>query len=405
VFAKDLREELGHNDKLEKPHLWNALDGPEEVASTAPQTPCQGNRCEQTGDVGFAAMQLMQLRMVLRKDTEETTIATTIGTIHSINARSTNTSVNANRMRKKIAFMTMISSDPGPGKLARLDGAGVLAESIRTHMGYLSPDLIAIVSSNVSTSRPILKKFGWQILQRPLPDLNLVRSVSFRREVRHGGYCGYAEMLKLEAYRMIDYDRVVVMDTDMLVHDSFEELFNRNETTIYTAPFGDKAESAELLQGAFLVIRPNVQRYDEIMDVWYGGNFSGQGWNLSGIGYYYGGSTVQGILPFFWKKVHPEEAVEVDQCVYNNNAKDDHLCPGSAKVSHFTICQKPWYCLVDHRRLCSEFTRQWWKVYRQTAKRLVRGNVSVKPCERYVDGLSSAYPPLLPESKPVTDGW
>merc|ERR1712187_788580 len=195
----------------------------------------------------------------------------------------------------------------------------------------------------------------------------------------------------MEAYRMTDYDYVVVMDTDTFVHASFEELFTRKETTLYTAPYA-KSQN-EQMQGAFIVIRPSPKRYNEIMQTWYAGSWSGDGWNHSGIGYSYGGSTVQGILPYFCKKVHPEDSAEVDHCVYNHNGDKKDYCPGydykAAKVNHFTVCQKPWYCFHPKggSEACTHFTYAWWRTYNRLAKRFGRTGNDAEPCIRYRDGL------------------
>jgi len=312
----------------------------------------------------------------------------------------------------KIAFMTFLANDPHEGKLAKLDGAGVLAQSIQTHMGHLNYEMLAVVTPGVVTSRPILEKFGYKIVEYEEPDIHKIRNPSFAQEVVSDGCCGPSEMLKLMAYKMTDYDRLFVMDTDTLVHGSFEELLSRPETTLYTAPFAEK--EGEQLQGSFLVIKPNPEMYDEIMDTWYAGEFGGDGWNHSGIGYSYGGRTVQGILPYFLKKVHPETSAEIDHCIYNNNGDErggycEGRDPSEAKMNHFTVCQKPWYCRYPNNGgPCSKFTHAWWNTYDQLAAKLQNTGETVvehEPCNDYTDGMSASYPPLLPEVGPSTPGW
>jgi hypothetical protein len=65
----------------------------------------------------------------------------------------------------------------------------------------------------------------------------------------------------------------------------------------------------------------------------------------SGIGYAYGGETVQGMVPFFFTTKMPEGSVFTpDECVYNNMG-DSPRCrsidPAQVKVFHFTVCQVP----------------------------------------------------------------
>jgi hypothetical protein len=83
------------------------------------------------------------------------------------------------------------------------------------------------------------------------------------------------------------------------------------------------------------------------------------GWNSSHIGWYWGGMTVQGILPYYYHKISaPGRTLIVDRCYYNTMA-DTPECSvqkiEELKSAHFTVCQKPWGCFKNHDvRLCRE---------------------------------------------------
>lgn len=39
----------------------------------------------------------------------------------------------------------------------------------------------------------------------------------------------------------------------------------------------------------------------------------GLGWGGSGIGWFYGGATIQGLLPYFYQTFAPDTAIELDR--------------------------------------------------------------------------------------------
>lgn len=88
--------------------------------------------------------------------------------------------------KKKIAYAITVTKD-GPF----LDGALVLGYSAqKVHsekFGYISeyePELIAFVTVEVVTARPILQKFGWKILEKPLPvELDEIQNKEYAEKV------------------------------------------------------------------------------------------------------------------------------------------------------------------------------------------------------------------------------
>jgi hypothetical protein len=83
------------------------------------------------------------------------------------------------------------------------------------------------------------------------------------------------------------------------------------------------------------------------------------GWNSSHIGWFWGGMTVQGILPYYYNRITtPGRSKIVDRCYYNTMA-DTPECSvqtlDQLKSAHFTVCQKPWGCWkqIDNR-LCRD---------------------------------------------------
>lgn len=97
------------------------------------------------------------------------------------------------------------------------------------------------------------------------------------------------------------------------------------------------------------------------------------GWNSSHIGWYWGGMTVQGILPYYYHRLSdPSRTHIVNRCYYNTMA-DTEECMWqfvqNVKSAHFTVCQKPWGCWMSMKDnvLCHDLHQTWFQ-YRQEAE-------------------------------------
>jgi hypothetical protein len=135
--------------------------------------------------------------------------------------------------------------------------------------------------------------------------------------------------------------------------------------------------------GGFLVIRPSLERFEEFRAIIRKGDHSGRGWGGSRIGNFWGGQTIQGIVPYFYHVVHPGDGMEVNRCVYNCMVDNPYFAettrcldgektcedcrlqrPELVKSAHFTICQKPWTC-TEHTNprnmVFTSFPYKWYK--------------------------------------------
>ncbi len=121
-----------------------------------------------------------------------------------------------------------------------------------------------------------------------------------------------------------------------------------------------KGQDKMPVQGGFIVLKPSIADYRAIIDTEMTTEFKKfHGWNSSHIGWFWGGMTVQGILPYYYNRVtSPGRSHIVDRCYYNTMA-DTPECSkqtlAELKSAHFTVCQKPWGCFryLDSR-LCRE---------------------------------------------------
>jgi hypothetical protein len=152
---------------------------------------------------------------------------------------------------------------------------------------------------------------------------------------------------------------------------------------IYTKDYGMGGGDNSVVQGGWLLLRPNRTVFDDILTVFKKGNFGGGGWEQSGVGYAWGGPTVQGLTAYYFYRVaSPARSLEVDMCVWNNMG--DKLCQDKAddiRNSHFTVCQKPWTCGRPHTPACKVSSERWWAMYKR-----VRVQQGLEPLDQCVKG-------------------
>lgn len=313
--------------------------------------------------------------------------------------------------KKKVAYAITITKD-GPFT----DGALVLGYAARRIHGLVNmnninihknnPDtalprpgnseydveLVAFMKSNVVKSRQILSQYGWKIIERPLPvELDEIENTQYMEKMKNSGCCGADEFLKLWAYTLTSYDRVIHLDMDSIVYQNMDELYNQPYELQYTGDYNMATRPVPPVQGGFLVIKPSLERFEELRSIIRKGQYSGgSGWESSHIGKFWGGATIQGIMPYFYARVHEGDAKELNRCIYNvmvdnpyrpyRNENDVKKCLNGqptcedcrkqsiekVKSAHFTICQKPWTCTKHdnprNKDLCEKLHAQWFQL-------------------------------------------
>jgi len=308
-----------------------------------------------------------------------------------------------------IAYAVSVTKDG-----SYIDGAAVLAHSaIRVHRGGQSRygvDLVAFVAPAVSDAgREQLGACGYRVLERDLPlAISEIKGDFLRSRIESNGCCGAWELLKLYSWTLTEYHRVVHLDMDALVLRNFDELFDDDSAlwgggsvkALYTydwtmarPPWGKNPPT----QGGFIVAKPDARTFEALVSVVRQGDFrAGSGWGGTSTGNYWGGMTIQGLVPYFFEKLHPGTGRAVDNCVYNNMANNPRSIGGfdkgecrdgtkppatckdcrlveldTVKTTHFTICQKPWGCTsashlsCPYCPLCAKFHKRWFDIRRE----------------------------------------
>jgi len=307
------------------------------------------------------------------------------------------------------------------------DGAAVLKHSIHLSSYPHIPtssyayQMYAFVHPTVpvACTKPF-EKLNYTIQWRETPiNVEDIRGDFLRSKVNKTGCCGEKEFLKLYAYTLVDHPIVVHLDLDSIVLQPLDDLFNvmlggeggGGDTVSSSVPIMfDKSLPPKVdafytkdynmvhvgkklvgVQGGFLVIKPNMDYFNEYIDIILEGNFrAGAGWQgrnnpKDHYGGYFGAQQIQGICSLFFGDIHPNEAVELNRCYYNSMAdspydevkgkqacRDGHeTCEdcretnvADVKSAHFTLCQKPWICPdgVFHLKLCKELHRRWFDI-------------------------------------------
>jgi len=325
--------------------------------------------------------------------------------------------------RPKIAYAITVTKD-GPF----VDGALVLGYAAQKYhsaaKGFPSAydvELVAFAAPSVVTTIPILEKFGWKVVRRPLPvSLEEIQNQDYAQKMRDSGCCGADEFLKLWAYTLTEYHRVVHLDMDSIVLKNLDELFSIDKELLYTGDYNMKGRCKYApVQGGFLVIKPSMQTFEEFRAIIRKGNHGPAGWEGSHIGNFWGGQTIQGILPYCtcsyicfsltllsltflvslyplvslslrsptpdldYNILKPGAALELNRCVYNCMVDNPYqantkICqdgqptcqdcrlqtPEKVSSAHFTICQKPWTCTKHtnprNKDLCQVLHARWF---------------------------------------------
>ena len=117
-----------------------------------------------------------------------------------------------------------------------------------------------------------------------------------KKHIAKGGCCGASELIKLHAYTLEEYHRVVHVDLDWIMLQPFEELFELEYSLLHTDDINMKGKNSPIspVQGGFLLVKPSMEVFRDIVNIIYDGDYRpGSGWG-GRVGWFYGGLTIQG---------------------------------------------------------------------------------------------------------------
>jgi hypothetical protein len=301
-----------------------------------------------------------------------------------------------------VAYGISITDCPRNSTVNTVDGPAVLAHSIRqssirrSNASKYDYHLVAFVHPDARDCSSPLRQLGYDVRIRPTPiDVKQIQSPGYQRLVEERSCCGSREFVKLWAYTLTDFDFVVHFDTDVMVLQPLDQLFELMMASNATH-YNDQLPISEKLplmfkqkipsridffytrdylmrssltkdvrkygiQGGFFVVRPDAQVFTELCDIILEGDYTSRnGWKGLKYGGAWGGAQIQGLLSYYYGHVRPTTAVELNRCIYNTMVDDDPLFRGSCRTAekfcedcrktplsemktvHLTTCYKPW---------------------------------------------------------------
>jgi len=308
------------------------------------------------------------------------------------------------------------------------DALAVQAEGFRqaAALSRHNVDILALVLERCpKADEEFLKEVGFTVIRKPHPvnmaDMKGNVKQEWARMQGHGGNSAFLmadESLKYWPLSMTEYDRVLVLDSDVMVLDPMDELMERTEDFVGTYDPGLDTPSSLVppVQGGFLLYRPNMADFKEVQRLTTEGEwYHSQGWGNSDIGYCYGGTGPTGLLSYLYHKdalpqlkavgkknirdgprgevVPGVRMFAADRSVYDvvvdRSLRKDVEAHGTdiaelikgVKSVHFTgACQKPWMCESPSNavgNLCAAMTSRWFAM-RST---LDKANGELNPCD------------------------
>ncbi len=222
-----------------------------------------------------------------------------------------------------------------------------------------------------------------------------------------------ADLTRLHAYQLEEYDAVVMVDFDTLVLGTVDEeldliVDDKNDGASVGSSSVDAVFSwehvplmrhpeakASVINLSFFVLRPSRQMYKLLVATIKKAPFSAKkGWGATGRGPFPGWITTQGFLTYFYDEVRNGAKVEMNQCSFGNTAEpsstmlitnggpvDCDSSPDSSnqcndcskstldqvRVADLSFCLAPWECggetaSTDNLMsgLCRQYSKKWF---------------------------------------------
>ncbi len=261
---------------------------------------------------------------------------------------------------------------------AFIDSVGVLRHAFDAHPSAVAAlDFVAIVDDIPAMRKhhQKLERFGWTVKYEQLPvRWNDIQEGFYKNALNTSGCCGITELLKLNVFAMTAYDRVAVVDGDVLIGASLDEIWAAPLWLQLVYTRGQMV--GEPFQGGLWAVTPSRDTLADMVSlVQRGAWYEGSGWERSNIGWVYGGPTVQGLMPYYFTKVAPVNAsLPLSVCHYNNMGASERCSDTPVeqiRSFHFTgHCDKPFRCRgIGSGDSCRVFTDLWWQYSREIEKK------------------------------------
>lgn len=252
-----------------------------------------------------------------------------------------------------------------------VDYAVALRESVRSNFQHsrYHMEYVAFVYAGVEHLDSCVERLGligYKVMVKDFPiKWEDLPEGDYKAKVRNaGGGLGLAELLKLYAYTMLEFHRVVIMDLDLVVAQNFDEVFDLDSTSLSAVVVWGNWD-VEMVQAGFICVKPSLEVFEELLEIIRSATFrfDGSGWNNSHWGNTWGGETVSGVLPYYYRMKRPAGMVHINSCIYNTQLVEACATTGVelVKIVHFTGCEKPRMCKKNSNVRCEWAHDLWWR--------------------------------------------
>jgi len=343
-------------------------------------------------------------------------------TVSSPTSSSPSSSSSSSSLSETIAYAVTITNCGSPleADFQIAEGAAVLQYSVHRSSvhgnlgGRYDYKMYAIYHPEAKDCVGSLAELGYTLIERDSPvQVEEIKGKFLRERLPKSGCCGEKELIKFEAFTLTDHPAIVLLDLDVIIMKPLDDLFdwmlhgkrapdhhlmwpNKPVTVtdirlFYVTDYQMGVPDHEIkpVQGGFTIFRPDPRVLEEIKaTVREGQYFDGSGW-YNKTGMYWGSTTFQGLIPYYFFIKDPGHAVELHWCIHDNMASSpldddpervgvcvtgEQTCEDCRKrpiadlySAHFTNCKKPWFCLdhnqgVEHHPLCREMNHFWYQI-------------------------------------------
>jgi hypothetical protein len=249
--------------------------------------------------------------------------------------------------------------------------ASIHKSSVRTPSSGSSYnyEMVALVHHGVESCAgganrsAILERLGYrvEVVREPIHANNIKDDYLQKHAPRNnGGRAGMREMIRLYAFKMIDYRIAVLVDsTTFMLHPPdaiFDALLNgprghewaeahpnhiirdtfyANGTIVtakvlptaldimFTRDYSAMSANSWTtgISLAFVPIRPSLQIFRKLINKYQSTSYDAKfGWDGKGYSHYAGSMQTKGLLTYFFSEIEPHRKLELQRCIYNNLA-------------------------------------------------------------------------------------
>ena len=230
-------------------------------------------------------------------------------------------------------------------------------------------EMVALVHKHVeqcdggANRTEMLRNLGYrvEVVREPINQLDMKNQyLKNHAPKNNGGRTGIREMIRLYAFKLVEYKIAVLVDTttwilnapdaifDVLLNGArnhswvehnpdhiVKETFYPNGKTEVSDPLPSELEVmytrdySAMKQGSwdtgvslsFLPVRPNLRTFRQLIKTFQTTDYNHDwGWDRKGYVNYAGSMTTKGLLTYYFNELMPDRRLELHRCIYNNMA-------------------------------------------------------------------------------------